>query len=52
MFGATGYQETLGGLLDDVSLQYTPSAVPVPAAGFLLFGALGGLAALRRRKQA
>jgi hypothetical protein len=28
------------------------SAVPVPAAGFLLIGALGGLAALRRRKQA
>ncbi len=27
-------------------------AVPVPAAGFLLFGALGGLAALRRRRQA
>ena len=27
-----------------------PSTVPVPAAGFLLFGALGGLAALRRRK--
>ena len=28
----------------------TLSAVPVPAAGFLLIGALGGLAALRRRK--
>lgn len=28
----------------------TISTVPVPAAGFLLFGALGGLAALRRRK--
>lgn len=28
------------------------SAVPVPAAGILLVGALGGLAALRRRKSA
>lgn len=27
------------------------SAVPVPAAGFMLFGALGGLAALRRRRR-
>ena len=26
------------------------NAVPLPAAGFLLFGALGGMAALRRRK--
>ena len=29
-----------------------PSAVPVPAAGLLLLGALGGLALLRRRKKA
>ena len=37
-----------GPVIDNVSL----SAVPVPAAGFLLVGALGGLAALRRRKAA
>lgn len=29
----------------------TPGAVPLPAAGWLLFAGLGGLAALRRRKQ-
>lgn len=29
-----------------------PATVPLPAAGLLLFGALGGLAALRRRKSA
>ncbi len=29
-----------------------PATVPVPAAGFLLVGALGGLAALRRRRKA
>jgi len=31
-------------------IEATISAVPVPAAGLLLIGALGGLAALRRRK--
>lgn len=45
-FDAASNSESLGGFLDDVKV----SAVPVPAAGFLLFGALGGLAALRRRK--
>lgn len=32
------------------SLGLTPSAVPLPAGGLLLMGALAGLAALRRRK--
>jgi hypothetical protein len=47
-FQAEGTSNELGGFIDDVSL----AAVPVPAAGFLLIGALGGLVALRRRKMA
>lgn len=39
-----------GGFVEDVSVTTAP--VPVPAAGFLLLGALGGLVALRRRKLA
>lgn len=35
---------------DDIILRAEVSAVPVPAAGLMLLGALGGLAALRRRK--
>ncbi|MEO5615367.1 MAG: VPLPA-CTERM sorting domain-containing protein [Cypionkella sp.] len=45
-FDATFSSDSLGGFVDNVQI----AAVPVPAAGFLLFGALGGLAALRRRK--
>ena len=36
----------------DVQLDAVPVPIPVPAAGLLLLGALGGLAALRRRKMA
>lgn len=37
---------------DDMVVRIDVAAVPVPAAGFLLIGALGGLAAVRRRKTA
>lgn len=35
-----------------VTLYSVPASVPLPAAGLLLAGALGGLAALRRRRAA
>tara|TARA_R110000787_G_scaffold147732_1_gene261557 strand:- start:1078 stop:1611 length:534 start_codon:yes stop_codon:yes gene_type:complete len=35
-----------------ILIQGIPAQVPVPAAGLLLLGALGGFAALRRRKKA
>lgn len=43
-----GANSAFGPALDNVSI----SAVPVPASGMLLFGALGGIAALRRRRKA
>lgn len=44
--GLPGDRVSYGGFVDSVSI----SAVPLPAGGLLLIGALGGLAALRRRK--
>ena len=43
---STGTVDSSDGRLDAI----TVSAVPVPAAGLMLLGALGGAAALRRRK--
>ncbi|MCY1127895.1 VPLPA-CTERM sorting domain-containing protein [Frigidibacter sp. RF13] len=40
------------GLTGGGSTKYGPSPVPVPAAGFLLFGALGGLGLAARRRRA
>jgi hypothetical protein len=48
-FSATGPSGGIGGLLDNVSITQT-SVVPLPATGLMLLGALGGFAALRRRK--
>jgi hypothetical protein len=47
-FAAVGTNDTYGGLIDNVSV----APVPLPAAGFGLMAALGGLAAVRRRRKA
>ena len=45
--------KTTGKELSHTSLYHQPPAlIPVPAAGLMLLGALGGLAALRRRRRA
>ena len=46
-FSGLPVSDSFGGLLDNVAI----AAVPVPAAGLLLIGALGGLAVLRRRRK-
>lgn len=48
--GVLSFENTGGDNIGAVLSSVTLSAVPVPAAGFLLIGALGGLAALRRRR--
>jgi hypothetical protein len=37
--------------LSHITLYTSPAPIPLPAAGFLLLGALGGLAAVRRRRR-
>jgi hypothetical protein len=46
--GTVSPNDNGGPIIDNISI----SAVPVPATGFLLLGALGGLMAPRRRKTA
>ena len=48
-FKADGKSNSYGGLIDDIAL--TPAPVPLPAAGLLLLGGLGGLAAMRRKRK-
>ena len=47
-FGATGRGDTLGGLIDNVSI----APVPLPAGALLLLTAIGGIAVARRRNAA
>lgn len=46
-FAGVGISDSYGGLIDNVSV----APVPLPAAGFGLMAALGGLAALRKRRR-
>jgi hypothetical protein len=46
-FNARGIDDTLGGFIDSVSV----SAVPLPAAGLLLMGGMGGLGFVSRRRK-
>ncbi|WP_428515116.1 VPLPA-CTERM sorting domain-containing protein [Roseovarius sp.] len=47
-FDASTTSDSFGGFIDDVTI----SAVPVPAGGLLLITALGGMAAIRRKRKA
>lgn len=49
-FGASGRNDTYGGLIDNVAID--PAPVPLPAAGVGLMLGLGSLAAMRRRRKA
>lgn len=50
LIGATGQNDDWK--LAGVSVDYTPSAVPLPAAGWMLVAGFAALAAMRRRKAA
>ena len=49
-FGASGRNDSYGGLIDNISVD--PAPVPLPAAGVGLMLGLGSLAAMRRRRKA
>lgn len=46
-FAATGLSDGFGGFIDNISIE----TVPLPATGFGLFAALGGLGLMRRRRK-
>lgn len=47
-----GAYKHMGYKVQSITVSYDMSEIPLPAAGFLLLGGLGGLAALKRRKKA
>ena len=49
-YGTPGFMDSFVGPDIDFLIEVTPTAVPVPAAGFMLLAGLGGLAAARRKK--
>ncbi len=51
-FAATGTSDSLGGLIDNAALTQVPAAVPLPAGGLLLGGALFAAFGFARRKSA
>lgn len=50
LLGATGAFDAWK--LKGVKVDYEPEVIPLPAAGWLLLGGLGGLAAIKRRRKA
>ena len=50
-FMVSSDQPNLDGALNAITVSAIPQAVPVPAAAFLLVGAVGGLGALRLRRK-
>lgn len=52
MFFLGAYNKKSGFKVKKITVEYKMNEVPLPAAGFLLLGGLGGLAAMKRRKKA
>lgn len=49
-FSVVARRDGMRAKIMSITVDYAPSEVPLPAAGFLLLGGLGGLALMKRRK--